>query len=504
MRQGTTVIQRLFENIPNFFSREPYPIPAFYIVNTALAYDKGKVSIIVSDGRMRIESYCSYISSEIINLSSFTMITLEKYFYKKYPKIGLSFLWDSYTETTTKNLSASCLLEGTAYADKDGIYWNAFSSENYKFLMPIALSLVDNMEYMQTTINQIDQRLGTGKWVDYWGNILGISRHTSEILDDMSYKLRMRQQISYPKVNNIALNQIIQIDNGPKIILTDGSAPVRTPYSNVPLYTTSTTGTININTVAGSNLIWVANNSGQPYVLTGSVSVGDRIKCDNYIKGDTQIIRRLMTLVGGERWYYIISKPALQSTFVGSPVLASTFAIGNVSLLPIVATAMGTANVSTVNGTSTMTVIEDENNPAQGFFPPLYADPNPITYEGKTLKTILPTVHEFPSNLSTSNQVLFQIEYNAGTTAVREGAYPLVGVQTSLSDAKIYTLPYGYGSQQDNTVFSIGPTTGNRIINVTINTEGGLNPLTQNMYEKVILLLNKWKPAGVSFEIKIV
>lgn len=501
MRQGVTVLQRLFENMPQSFSRHPYPIPAVVIRNTGYASDKSEVSIIIADGKMVINSYSKYINSETINLKNYTLYALSNYFYKHYPNKGLSMTWDAYIDSSTKNVLASSLLEGSSFIDGEPTFWNAFSSENYKFLMPISLSLVENYDYMRSFIYQIDQRLASGKWIDFWGNAIGLNRHDSEILEDLQYKLRIRHEISYPKVNNVALNQIIQIAGGPKVYLSDGSAPVRTPEATNPLFSPVATGKVDIHTVAGSNLIWAENGGNAPVIKQGTISVGDRITCSGYIKPETEIIEQLPLIVNN-RWYYVLSKPALLTTT--NVVEASTFAIGIASFLPIVSMALGTANVGTTNGTTYMTVVSSATNPAQGYFPPFHAETNPITYEGKLTKTSLPVVHSFPTS-SGGNESLFQIEYSLNNTSSGlEGTYALVGTQPDQTAIKVYTLPYGYGSQQSNEAFNIGPTTGNRIINVTINTENGKYDVTQKMYDRILFLLNKWKPAGIRFAIKIV
>lgn len=518
LKQGTSILQRIIEQIPNSFSRDFEAIPAIYMVNNAIDFDDGVVSIIVFDGKMRIESYSSYIESETIKLYEHTFVSLSKYFMKKYSEYGIQMTWDEGTLYETKGLSASSLVEGTAYLDKDGIKWNAFSSQNYKFLVPIALGLSENLDFLHETVNQMDQRLSTGKWVDYWGNVLGIERYLSEYLEDLAYKLRMRFEISYPKVNNVALNDIVQIENGPKISVTDGTPPIMIPVASSSMYSGVSTGTVGATFYSGVNAFTIASGAG---VINGVINTGDKIVSD-VVPNETEVVYKsssTITVNGNTVWLYVMSRPA-----TGSGTYAAAFyAASSILKLPILATASGKASatdtlltVKTLAEQATASVPLTERLISEGYFNPLKNSATRFTIDGALTDVTLPVIREIDGSytttgtyhaLSSGSSFPFEVDYNTNNPKTGSyGSYALIS-GTDILDftmRSVYALPYGYSHELVDYPFSIGPSTGTGIINVTINTENGKYTITQSIISRIVQAISRWKPSGVAFNVVII
>lgn len=501
LQNENTILQRLFKQMPASFSRDPAPEKAIIITNTLYETDLSKITIIISDGEMIIESASSIIDSETIDLSEYTLVSLQKYFVKKYQSSGIVIAFHPYIDISYKTLSATCLIEGSTSLDNSATIWEIFTSSNYQVLNPFALELSKNQKLLKNAIAQINLRLSSGKWQDFWGHLLGIDRYTSELLDDLSYKTRIQNDLTFPKVNNIALEILLSSVNRPIVTVTDGGSPLSSPPLNIPAYSTTPTGYVNAKFVEGSNIMKI--DFGES--ITFSIGAGDKIAADetaglnNPLQEETYIVKDLGSQGIGETWF-IISRPAIMT--LNSSVRINAYSKTFSLILPTVGSAYGT--MTTTQGQSTATVF----GAPEGYFTPLTSSTpvnitekdtngNLTTYSTDTmLKTIMPLFSSspFPEHFQIAYDEDNPIEGGAGT-------YTTTFAPTVSSSQEVYAIPYGNTLTSEANAYKMGPVTGAGTFVVTINTVNGIYTFTREEYARLISLLMKYKPAGISFDI---
>lgn len=292
--QNTTVLQRLLSEMPSHFSKDPVSDPVLELtISPTLSSDllistwtnNSYVTFTIADGTLSIDSSESYILSETLLLSKYSINDLIDYFNSRYQPYGLKAILFSTSSSYDGDFSSTTLLEGiynisplfTTVIDK-------FTSNNYALMMAIALGLIDNTNNMIAALNQTDIRLSSGKWTDFWGALLGIYRLGSEISNDISFRNRIQREVIDKKSNNTALENLITGSTGRESTVVDGGQPFilsgstnSSPYQPISgsLLPVASTPTISFTGyISGSNLhvttITNGNSIGPGYVLTSS------------------------------------------------------------------------------------------------------------------------------------------------------------------------------------------------------------------------------------------
>jgi hypothetical protein len=420
-------------------------------------------------------------------------------FYKKYQSYGITIDFYPYIADENKTLAATCLLEGSAVLNNDITVWEIFTSNNYKILSPFALELSYNEKMLKNAVAQMNLRLAAAKWEDFWGHLLGVDRYTSELLEDLSYKTRIQNELTSPKVNNIALNLLLNLINKPRITVSDGGVALNPPALNSPAYSTDPTGYTNAVFTAGSNLMKIP--SGQ--TISFEINEGDKINGDgdpNPIQEETFIVKFLGDQGSGEKWF-VMSRPSTLTitSAVKINAYSKTFAL----TLPVVGTAYGIAQV-TASSTS-VSIIHPQNNIdpniglPQGYFTPL-RDFQAENFAGYTADPMLNEV--LPLTVATPFPSHFQLEKN-NTNPIEGGVgtYTATSSPAVSSTQEVYGMPFGYSITNDLNAYKMGPITGSGTFLVTIDTNGGKLAFTQEEYARLLAMIAKYKPAGIGFDI---
>lgn len=228
---NSSIIMRIFAQMPNGFSRDPLAIDAinFFIdrqIGTEVPEDGPAVGLI-RDGVFTIKSLISSVKDEELILKNYTIQSLHDYFNNKRDLLGYGIYCtiNSSFPLNRLNKSAHCLMEGSLIFDGTGTSWPAFTSENYSLISAIALAIIDNQQNMLNAIKQTDQNIASKDWLDYWGSVLGVQRIAAEIDSDLIYRNRMQRDSVLPKSNNWAIASLLRGATGRTIYVNDGGQP---------------------------------------------------------------------------------------------------------------------------------------------------------------------------------------------------------------------------------------------------------------------------------------
>lgn len=228
---NSSVIERIFAQMPSGFSRDPLAIDAinFFIarpVGTELP-EEGPAIGVIRDGVFTITSAISSIANEEIILKNYTINQLCNYFNEKREKLGYGIYCAINTALPITHLekSACCLIEGSLVFEGSGIAWPEFTSPNYSLIAAIALALIDNQQKVLGALRQTDQQIAAKEWLDYWGLVLGVQRIATEIDSDTIYRNRMRREAVFPKSNNWSIAFLLRGATGKTAFVNDGGQP---------------------------------------------------------------------------------------------------------------------------------------------------------------------------------------------------------------------------------------------------------------------------------------
>lgn len=78
---------------------------------------------------------------------------------------------------------------------------------------------------MSSSLEQLDIRNASGKWLDYWGHLVSIDRSTDDIDNDTQYRSRIQYQPLGVRSNNFALHLAIESATGRTASVSDGGKP---------------------------------------------------------------------------------------------------------------------------------------------------------------------------------------------------------------------------------------------------------------------------------------
>ena len=225
-----TVLQRLFAEMPQSFSKDPVSTPALnFFINPLLPNSFSSsdyVTIVIADALMTISSSVSYVNSETIDINIFTIYDLVNYFNAKYYQYGIIASLPLGLYPDDGLFKATALVEGVYDIGTDISTIDRFTSLNYALLSTFSLLLIENQKNAKAALSQTDLRLTTEQWADFWGHLLSVDRTSVDIGNDIVYKKRILREAVYPKSNNVALSELVTSITGRDSSVVDGGNPM--------------------------------------------------------------------------------------------------------------------------------------------------------------------------------------------------------------------------------------------------------------------------------------
>ncbi|NBS88412.1 hypothetical protein EBS67_00105 [bacterium] len=527
LSEDTSIIQRLFEQLPSAFSREEEPrdILTFSFVdstNTIFSQSTSSsfISFSIKDFVLNISSNIVYIESEHLDLSQFTFDSLSNYFNYKYFYQGLKCTISSQYAFTDSNLPATMLCEGGyfltgPFSTSSSLTISRFTSNNFSLISSLALSLLDNNKKMTSTLGQIDLRVASGYWLDYWGHLLGIDRNTTDIENDDQYRLRIQFQSLGVRSTNLGIQKAVSTSVQRKCFVSDGGKP----YVFSGSYTSSANTPLpSIGTIYPSYL-WISTATS----LTSTTTVGS------------------------------IRKNSVESTAVslGIPMISTTAGLNTVVFSSVSSTFVDFFKVGAIidgyklivpDGTTaafevgkTYTVIAlPSNNPQQALRSVAGFDPANSAITFTTNAIYLSTTNVLASRIPVATIGSSFVAANTGTTATNNN-YSLAGgkfelnpfpdncyitnltvsntsdstsknITVTLSNKLLYTLESVivniYAPQWSIPSEKLGPTTGSGTFAVRIQLNSNETTLPQPVISAATSAINAWRPAGMPYVIQ--
>ena len=477
---------------------------------------KGDPSIYVSDASFSLSSSCSYFVPEYIDLADYSLEQFVEYFQEKYDeKIingygGIKVNYSDDLEYGTY-LPSTLLLEGGLDIDANDISWPIFTNNNFKFLLPLVLMIKDYKMQIQAASQQTNQHIATGEWLEYWGKILNVSRQTSEIDMDEMYRARMQREALLPKSNNLAIAELVTSATGQSSAVVDGSSPFQIifPSTDQALKTLPFNRTSSYLPYTKTNIIspWktteaIVTGSISTTTLTvsavsiGSLAIGQTLSGTNVTPGTR--IDSLGTGTGGTGTYFVNSSQTVASTTIG--------AIGKPYLITIGSVSSGPPYSATITILGNVTIMSSSK---PYFFPTdSYGYPGTTTSWGSStiygtpltgsLGIGIVTITGTPSTSGITTTINIQ-----STASMTAGTLGSLGISYSSAVYDSSTSTIFYSSDSVSSATRIGPITGSGTFIVKVAPDDTINNiLSPNLQNFVYTLVNKYKPAGVSFTVE--
>jgi len=470
---------------------------------------KGDPSIYVADASFSLSSSCSYFSPEYIDLADYSLKEFVEYFQEKYDTKILNGYGGIKTEYSDDleygtHIPSSLLLEGGLDIDANAISWPIFTNNNFRFLIPIVLMIKDYKMQIQAATQQTNQHIATGEWLEYWGKILSVSRQTSEINMDEMYRSRMQREALLPKSNNLAIAELVSSATGQSTAVVDGSAPFKiifpsvdkdlkiSPFnrtsSSLPYTKTKIISPWNTTEAIVTGSISTTTLTVSVASIVGSLAIGQTLSGTNVTSG-TQIIS-LGTGTGGIGTYFVSPSQSVSSTTIGAVGKPYSITIGTVS-------SGATYYTATITILGNVTII---GSSAPYFFPATSWGSSTIygTPLTGSLGTGVVTITGTPSTSGAATTINIQstASMTAGTLGSLEISYSAALYNSSTSTTF-------YPSDSVSNATRIGPITGSGTFIVKVAPDDTINNiLSPNLQNFVYTLVNKYKPAGVSFTVE--
>jgi hypothetical protein len=391
-------------------------------------------------------------------------------------------------------------LEGGLDIDANAISWPIFTNNNFRFLIPIVLMIKDYKMQIQAATQQTNQHIATGEWLEYWGKILSVGRQTSEINMDEMYRSRMQREALLPKSNNLAIAELVSSATGQSTAVVDGSSPFKiifpsvdkdliiTPFnrtsSSLPYTKTNIISPWNTTEAIVTGSISTTTLTVSVASIVGSLAIGQTLSGTNVTSG-TQIIS-LGTGTGGTGTYFVSPSQSVESTTIGAVGKPYSITIGTVSSGAATITILG--NV-TIIGSS-----------APYFFPSASWGSSTIygTPLTGSLGTGVVTITGTPSTSGAATTINIQ-----STALMTAGTLGSLGISYSRALYNSSTSTTFYPSDSVSNATRIGPITGSGTFIVKVAPDDTINNiLSPNLQNFVYTLVNKYKPAGVSFTVE--
>lgn len=555
-----TFLQALLAEMPYHVSRDPLSKPVLLssIYNPISSSDTAVLYI--SNGLCLIQSLSSYIPTEILILSNYTINDFMAYFNGRSAFRGIRMSYAPNTLWDDANVLASTLLEGVYTISSSSIVEiDKFTSTNYVLLQSLALSLYDEYVNMQSSLRQMDLRLASGSWLDYWGKLFSVSRSGFDYNNDSLYRARLQAETGGQKTNNVGLEDLLSSTLDRVVTVQDGGKPftLSGTYNYAYGAATFSSGSSSIYLIPQSTSLFSA---GQSVVASTSGFLSQVDSLTGALLSTT--ISSVAVTGGNTTGTYVLSRSALSSG--SSNITASSIYTGNQTATSSYSSAnitgtIGTSTISsaTITGISTSAPINRE-----------WAFLNVISMTGDSLaigdivsfsstnrfviwafggnsslgasgsggtgvysvKSITPTTsanvttsaatatHLTTTAVSgnyirigqtityyTSSSVYNTYAVTTGIASNKWGLIPVLTAQTgsgtsgSITGSAI-TDPNGINGYV--TALTIGPNAGTGSFNVFIKLKTGETSLPYTVSSTATALVNKWKPAGIPFKIQ--
>lgn len=530
LSEDTSIIQRLFEQLPSAFSREEEPrdiLTFSFVDSTKTIFSQSTsssfISFSIKDFVLNISSNIVYIESEHLDLSQFTFDSLSNYFNYKYFYQGLKCTISSQYAFTDSNLPATMLCEGGyfltgPFSTSSSLTISRFTSNNFSLISSLALSLLDNNKKMTSTLGQIDLRVASGYWLDYWGHLLGINRNTTDVENDDQYRLRIQFQSLGVRSTNLGIQKAVSTSVQRKCFVSDGGKP----YVFSGSYTSSANTLLpSIGTIYPSYL-WISTATS----ISSTTSVGSVRKNDagSTVTATATVGIPSITTNAGLDTVVFSSVP---DTFV------DFFKVGAIIDGYKLIEPNGTNAAFEVGKTYTVIALPS-SNPQQalrsvaGFYPENTA----ITFTTNSIYLSTTNVLANRSPAATIGSSF--VAANTGTTALNNN-YSLVGgkfelnpfpdncyitnvtradisgstsknITVTLSNKLLYNLSGVianiYAPQWSIPSEKLGPTTGSGTFAVRIQLNSNETVLPQPVISAATSAINAWRPAGMPYVIQ--
>jgi len=473
---------------------------------------KENSSLYISDLFLNLTSSYSYCDSEYIDLSAHSIQSLVEYFQKKYSDLiaegkgGIKVLYDD--AITSFSTPATCLIEGGLDIDSTGISWPIYTNTNFKLLLPIVLMIREYKKDTSNALKQTNQSLATTEWLEYWGKILNVPRQTIEIGLDEMYRSRMQRETLLPKSNNWALAELIEASTGQEARVTDGAQPFQIVYPSFDASSKDAKNRIS------SFIPYISTQEGNPFVGTKPTSI--------ILTTTSPFLTGTITIVGstfGVREYSPSSGTYITVPIpVGAIVSFRPASTGSANMNE----GVKTGSITNIQSTSTSIVfthsvgaftvgsavtITDSSNP-------LYNSTWVVSSSTSTTCTILtglsiqtPAAGAALGAISGYVKNIITVTGKTDTTLTVSSTLPMTGGDLGyLSVTNIFPAAQGsyypiYLTDIPASVTTLGPSTGSGTFIVKVYPDENQN-LSQNLSTFVYTLVNRYKPAGLSFTIE--
>ena len=478
--ENTTVLQRLFAEMPSTFSRDPLSksMLTFTLLDGSSSIfpqssSSSFISFSILDSVLSIFSNVSVIESESIDLTLYNFSSLSDYFNYKYYYTGLQCNISAEFAFTDSNLPASMLCEGS-YAligpltSLSSITLSRFTSNNFALLSAFSLSLLQNRKKMSSSLEQMDLRNAAGKWLDYWGHLLSIDRSTDDIGNDSQYRSRIQYQSLGIRSNNFALYLAVQAATGRNVSVSDGGKPYVLSGSYL-----SSSGTL----LAYPGTTFPYVNYGSSTTYSPSTQTLDTTD----IFRDTVLGTATATGSSGSTSITIASSSPVTAFLPGYlidskiTVAAGSFVVGTRYIILDLGSATS-ANWNTGAGTSSVTYTIGSSFVA--------ATNGSVATGGSVAYSLIPDGTYIVSNTSST------------------GGNGTLVLSNALTGALSSTPIFSYSSTWTRTLERLGPVTGSGTFIISLSLNADETSLPQPVLSSLVPLINKWKPVGMPYVIQ--
>lgn len=352
-----TFLQSLLAEMPYHVSRDPIskPVIISYLYNVTSSSDAA--TLYIANGLCTVHSLSPYISTEIIILSNYTINDFISYFNGKSAFKGIRMEYAAETNWDECNVLASTLLEGIyTITGKNQTEIDKFTSKNYVVLQSLALCLFDEYNNMKLALNQLDLRLASDKWLDYWGTMFGVSRSGFDYNNDSFYRYRLQAETSGQAATNVGMEDLLSSTLGRNVTVQDGGKPFALSGTYGYAYGIATF-------LSGSSSVYLSPYSGSTFVLNQTVVTSDTSIIPLVDSSTGQLLTTTISAVavtgGSTTGSYTFSRNALSGG--QATVAASSIYLGNQLATSSVTAATITGSIATSTLTIDITGISTSN-----------------------------------------------------------------------------------------------------------------------------------------------
>ena len=504
--ENSTIAERLFAEMPSGFSAEAMieNLLEIRVFAPALSNANDTITLTIQDGILTVSPRVSYIDPEYIDMRKLTIKNLVEYFNQKYPsgytQGGISVSLHEAASATSLDLLSTILLEGSLEIDTSITLWPKFTSPNYQLIFSLMLTLREHQLSVKNALRQTDLRVASGQWLNYWGDVLGIQRATSEIGFDENYRGRLLWETIMPKTNNWAIADILENALNGRARVVDGGAPF--------LLVNATTGA-----QSDSKLLFVED-------LNNSSIVAPSIEGAYY--------GQLYYQQSSGRWYTCVAPrvdttPAIWKVLPDSRHhLATSSILAFSGLLPTVPSINNHDyyDVDTVVVTPTgrtkgsfsgyIDILKISDNGYQILH--VNGVGSGVTIDSGSMISVASTYLSLNPVLPDGTTIISRISGTAESIAEYEiSSFPTKSIGSSINPVN-FDVGYSLWSQitpgsafetsEERNMNKLGPLTGIGTFTVYVEPDQEDGTISPRLYSLVYQLVNRYKATGVSFIVK--